>query len=100
VPKAFVVLRPGIDASAEVARSILEFCKARLAPYQRIRRLEFAELPKTISGKIRRVELRKREAEERGRESAARASSGPATCNLAPLALGSGLQASGKAPER
>ena len=36
-------------------------CRAELAPYKRIRRIEFAELPKTISGKIRRVELRKAE---------------------------------------
>ena len=37
-----------------------------LAPYKRIRRLEFAELPKTISGKIRRVELRAQEAQRLG----------------------------------
>ena len=41
-----------------VAREILAFCRERLAPYKRIRRLEFMTLPKTISGKIRRVELR------------------------------------------
>src|SRR5690349_8832286 len=63
VPKAFVVLAAGYPASAETARSILEFARDHLASYQRIRRLEFAELPKTISGKIRRVELRGREAE-------------------------------------
>ena len=67
VPKAFVVLRPGVEESAETARSILEFCKTRLAPYKRIRRLEFAVLPKTISGKIRRVELRRHESERRAR---------------------------------
>ncbi|HTV17602.1 MAG TPA: AMP-binding protein [Polyangiaceae bacterium] len=61
VPKAFVTLRPGVEPSAEVARDILAFCKQRLAPYKRIRRLEFMLLPKTISGKIRRVELRHRE---------------------------------------
>ena len=61
VPKAFVVLADGYEPSAETARSILEFARDNLAPYQRIRRLEFAELPKTISGKIRRVELRGRE---------------------------------------
>src|SRR5581483_2726007 len=61
VPKAFVVLRSGVEPSAEVAGSILAFCRERLAPYKRIRRIEFAELPKTISGKIRRVELRTRE---------------------------------------
>ena len=37
-------------------------CRATLAPFKRVRRLEFAELPKTISGKIRRVELRRAEA--------------------------------------
>ena len=61
VPKAFVVLADGYQPSAETARSILEFARDHLAPYQRIRRLEFAELPKTLSGKIRRVELRGRE---------------------------------------
>ena len=65
VPKAFVVLKPGIAESAETARAIFEFCKAKLAPYKRVRRLEFAILPKTISGKIRRVELRKLEAARR-----------------------------------
>jgi acetyl-CoA synthetase len=58
VPKAFVALRAGVEPSSEVARSILAFCRGRLAPYKRVRRIEFAELPKTISGKIRRVELR------------------------------------------
>jgi acetyl-CoA synthetase len=67
VPKAFIVLKPGVEDNAETARSIFEFCRANLAPYKRIRRLEFAVLPKTISGKIRRVELRSREAERRAR---------------------------------
>ncbi|MDQ4038311.1 MAG: AMP-binding protein [Actinomycetota bacterium] len=58
VPKAFVVLAAGHDPSAETARDILDYCRGRLAPFKRIRRIEFAELPKTISGKIRRVELR------------------------------------------
>jgi len=61
VPKAYVVLAAGFDPSAETAFAILAYARQRLAPYQRIRRLEFAELPKTISGKIRRVELRARE---------------------------------------
>ncbi len=61
VPKAFVALRPGFAPSAEVAQDILRFVRAKVAPYKRIRRIEFAELPKTISGKIRRVELRHRE---------------------------------------
>ena len=43
----------------------LAFCKERLSPYKRIRCVEFAELPKTISGKIRRVQLRAVEKERR-----------------------------------
>lgn len=58
VPKAIVVLKPGFAPHSELALQILDFCKEKLAPYKRIRRLEFAELPKTISGKIRRVQLR------------------------------------------
>lgn len=61
VPKAYVVLAPGVEAGPEAAKAILKFCREQLAPYKRIRRLEFTELPKTISGKIRRVELRSRE---------------------------------------
>jgi acetyl-CoA synthetase len=62
VPKAFVTLAPGVEPSEKTALEILQFCRDRLAPYKRIRRLEFASLPKTISGKIRRVELRNQEA--------------------------------------
>jgi acetyl-CoA synthetase len=58
VPKAYVALAAGCAPDAATARSILEHVRARVSPYKRIRRLEFAELPKTISGKIRRVELR------------------------------------------
>jgi acetyl-CoA synthetase len=58
VPKAFIVLKAGYPPAVETARSIFTFCRERLAPYQRIRRIEFCELPKTISGKIRRVQLR------------------------------------------
>lgn len=58
VPKAVVVLKPGIAADAHTAKVLFDFIRTRLAPYQRIRRIEFAELPKTVSGKIRRVELR------------------------------------------
>jgi acetyl-CoA synthetase len=58
VPKAFVLLAPGHVAGAEVARSIFLFVRQTVAPYKRIRRLEFSDLPKTISGKIRRVQLR------------------------------------------
>jgi acetyl-CoA synthetase len=63
IPKAYVALAAGYAADAETARSILAYARVNLAPYKRIRRLEFAELPKTISGKIRRVELRERELE-------------------------------------
>jgi acetyl-CoA synthetase len=58
VPKAYIVLAPGHEPTPETARSILAYARAHLQPWQRIRRLEFFELPKTISGKIRRVELR------------------------------------------
>jgi acetyl-CoA synthetase len=62
VPKAFVTVRHGFTIGPDVARSVFAFSRERLAPYKRIRRIEFAELPKTISGKIRRVELRRQEA--------------------------------------
>jgi acetyl-CoA synthetase len=65
LPKAFVVLVEGFAADAATAASIFAHLRARLAPYKRVRRLEFAELPKTISGKIRRVELRRLEAARR-----------------------------------
>jgi acetyl-CoA synthetase len=61
VPKAFVVLAAGYAADARTAGSILASVRERVPGYKRVRRLEFAELPKTISGKIRRVELRGRE---------------------------------------
>ncbi|HWC84285.1 MAG TPA: AMP-binding protein [Pseudonocardiaceae bacterium] len=63
VPKAYVVLAAGHAADAATALSILRFARENLAPYKRIRRLTFAELPKTISGKIRRVQLRDAEKE-------------------------------------
>lgn len=71
VPKIFVVLRQGHTPSRQLAESIFSFLRSRLAAYKRIRRLEFADLPKTVSGKIRRVELRqselrRRAANERG----------------------------------
>jgi len=62
VPKAYVVLAAGWAPDAGTAQDILRYARERLAPFQRIRRLEFADLPKTISGKIRRVELRTTEA--------------------------------------
>jgi len=61
VPKAFITLRAGVAPTREVATAIFAFARERLAPYKRIRRIAFADLPKTISGKIRRVELRRQE---------------------------------------
>jgi acetyl-CoA synthetase len=58
VPKAFIALKSGYPPVAETARSIFVFSRERLAPYKRVRRIEFCDLPKTISGKIRRVQLR------------------------------------------
>jgi acetyl-CoA synthetase len=63
VPKAYVALAPGYEPNEATARSILGYARDHLSAYQRIRRLEFYELPKTISGKIRRVELRDREVQ-------------------------------------
>ncbi|MET0214534.1 MAG: AMP-binding protein [Vicinamibacterales bacterium] len=65
VPKAFVTLAAGFSPSRELASEILAHCRNRMAPYKRIRRIEFAPLPKTISGKIRRIELRQTEAHRR-----------------------------------
>jgi acetyl-CoA synthetase len=61
VPKAYVVVTAGHEPGPELAEDILRYCRDHLAPFKRIRRLEFAVLPKTISGKIRRVELRRNE---------------------------------------
>ena len=58
VPKACVTPAPGRMADVATATEILAYCRTTVAPYKRIRRIEFLELPKTISGKIRRVELR------------------------------------------
>lgn len=58
VPKAYISLKPGYEPTRETALSIFRFSRDRLAPYKRLRRLEFSDLPKTISGKIRRVQLR------------------------------------------
>ncbi|MEV6791967.1 AMP-binding protein [Streptomyces sp. NPDC051320] len=58
VPKAYVVLAEGWEPGPGTAKVIFEHSRAVLAPYKRIRRIEFGELPKTVSGKIRRIELR------------------------------------------
>jgi len=63
VPKAYVALAPGFEPSRETAFAILKHAREHLAAWQRVRKLEFRELPKTISGKIRRVELRAHAAE-------------------------------------
>jgi len=63
VPKAFITLISDAQPSEKTASEILLFAKQRLAAYQRVRKLEFTALPKTISGKIRRAELRKMEAQ-------------------------------------
>jgi acetyl-CoA synthetase len=65
VPKAYVLLAAGARPSPELAQDIMAFVRDRVPGYKRIRRLEFADLPKTISGKIRRVELRAQEADAR-----------------------------------
>jgi acetyl-CoA synthetase len=61
--KAYVALAPGWAADEATALAVLRHARTQLPPYQRVRRLEFFELPKTISGKVRRVELRQREAD-------------------------------------
>ncbi|KOU00457.1 AMP-dependent synthetase [Streptomyces rimosus subsp. pseudoverticillatus] len=66
VPKAYVVLAAGWEPGPETAAALFAHSRAVLAPYKRVRRLEFADLPKTVSGKIRRVELRERTAEQGG----------------------------------
>lgn len=67
--KAFIILSNATDASEELAEDIFAFCRAKLAPYKMPRLIEFVtELPKTISGKIRRVELRALEADRKARQ--------------------------------
>ncbi|TFD15694.1 AMP-dependent synthetase [Cryobacterium sp. TMT1-21] len=61
IAKAYVALAAGWDADGETALSVLRHARTGLPPYMRVRRVEFYELPKTSSGKIRRVELRMRE---------------------------------------
>ena len=63
IAKAYVALAAGWAADADTARAVLAHARTGLPPYMRVRRVEFFELPKTSSGKIRRVELRTREAE-------------------------------------
>ena len=72
IPKAYVTLVAGTPANSDTALSIFRHLRASVAPYKRVRRIEFSDLPKTISGKIRRVELRQTEADRA--EQGARAS--------------------------
>lgn len=66
VPKVYISLVSGYEPDADTARSILAHARANLAPYLRVRRVEFYDLPKTVSGKIRRVELRMPETHASG----------------------------------
>jgi len=62
VVKAFVILAPGYSPSDELVKELQDFVKKTTAPYKYPRKIEFVdELPKTISGKIRRIELREKE---------------------------------------
>lgn len=63
VPKVYVALAEGWEPGPDTAKVLFAHSRAVLAPYKRIRRIEFAELPKTVSGKIRRIELRRATAE-------------------------------------
>jgi acetyl-CoA synthetase len=68
VPKAYVALAAGYRPEAQTAQLLLEHSREHLASYKRIRRIEFAELPKTtVSGKTQRAELRRREEERSSR---------------------------------
>jgi acetyl-CoA synthetase len=58
VPKAYIVLAEGWEPGPDTAKVLFEHSRRVLAPYKRVRRLEFGDLPKTVSGKIRRIELR------------------------------------------
>jgi acyl-coenzyme A synthetase/AMP-(fatty) acid ligase len=67
IVKAFVILTPGHTASEGLVGELQDHCKRVTAPFKYPREIEFvAELPKTISGKIRRVELRERETALKG----------------------------------
>ena len=66
VPKAYLILVAGLQPSRELAESVFAFSRKQLAPYKRVCRIEFvAELPNTLSGKIRRVQLRAQEVAQR-----------------------------------
>jgi len=62
IAKGYIALAKGHAPNRATAAAIFKHMRERLSPYKLVRRIEFAELPKTISGKIRRVELRQRES--------------------------------------
>ena len=66
VPKAYVLLAAGHEPNEETAADIFRFVREKVSGYKLIRRLEFSDLPKTISGKIRRVDLRGQEDSRHG----------------------------------
>ena len=69
VPKAIITLKPGVTPSRELAYNIFRFARERMAPYKRPRIIQFTdELPKTVSGKIKRTDLRKLEADHRNKK--------------------------------
>lgn len=63
ITKAYIALAAGVAPDEATALAVLAHARASLPPYMRVRRIEFFELPKTASGKIRRVELRQREVD-------------------------------------
>lgn len=66
--KAFVVLKDGMSGNEELAHKIFAYCRKHIAPYKSARIIEFVkELPKTISGKIKRIELRALEAQRKAK---------------------------------
>jgi 2-aminobenzoate-CoA ligase len=69
IVKAYVVLRPGHNGDAAMARTLQDYVKANIAPYKYPRAVEFvAELPKTQTGKLQRFELRRKAAEQASRK--------------------------------
>jgi acyl-coenzyme A synthetase/AMP-(fatty) acid ligase len=66
IVKAFIVLAPGHKPSDKLAQEIQDFVKLRTSPYKYPREIEFMdELPKTVSGKIKRAVLRSREIDRK-----------------------------------
>jgi acetyl-CoA synthetase len=63
IPKAYVFLAAGFPPTSQTALELFQFSRRHSSPYKRLRRIEFGELPKTVSGKIRRIDLRRQEEE-------------------------------------